>query len=184
MANPRFVYYRLLSAVLVLFVSTLACSSSNDYIRYEGDDFTFSAQAKYKTNVHDPPYFDKSTNSELLLFSNVGHYPYFSINRQIIPSGSDLDTVFANYMLMIGKRYSYHFQFISQNTITINDRTAIEYIHREFIGEPYVQTREIWMEYNGWAYSLVCVSPADSTPGATIPISEQCFRFIEGFQFK
>ena len=184
MANPRFVYYRLLCIVLALFVSTLACSSSNDYTLYEGDDFTFSAPAGYKTKVYEPPYFDTSTNSESLLFSNVGHYPYFLINRQKIPSESDLDTVFAEYMLIISGRYSYNFQFISQNTITINNRTAIEYVHREFIGEPYVQTREIWMEYNGWAYSLVCVSPADATPGATIPISDQCIRLVEGFQFK
>ncbi len=184
MANPRFLHYRIFCVVLALFVSTLACSSSNDHTLYEGDDFTFSAPASYKTKLYEPPYFDTSTKSELLLFSNVGHYPYFSINRRTIPSESDLDSVFANYVFIISELYSNHFQFISQNTITINDRPAIEYIHREFIGEPYVQTREIWMEYNGWAYSLVCVSPADATTGATIPISEQCIRLAEGFKFK
>jgi hypothetical protein len=66
----------------------------------------------------------------------------------------------------------------------MNDRTAIEYVYREFHGEPYVQRREIWMEYNGWAYSLVCTHPADSTPGMIIPISVLCIRLVEGFQFK
>jgi hypothetical protein len=184
MANPRCGYYRLICSVLALFVSTLACSSPNDQTLYEGDDFTFSAPASYETKLYDPPYLDISTNLELVLFSNVGHYPYFSINRQPIPPGSDLETVFADYVLMITERYSYNFQYISQNTITFNERTAIESIHREFVGEPYVQTREIWMEYNGWAYSLVCVSPADGTPGAEIPVSEKCIQLAEGFKFK
>jgi len=184
MANPRFVYYLRLCIVLASFVFTFACSSNNDYILYEGDDFTFSAPAKYKTMEYETPTFDPATNSEYLLFSNIGHYPYFVIFRQKIPSESDLDTVFAVYKSIISGSYSSNYQFISQNTININDRTAIEYVHTEFIGEPYVQTREIWMEYNGWAYSLVCVSHANAPPGTITPISDLCIRFAEGFQFK
>lgn len=184
MANPRFMNFRLLCAVLTLFVSILACSNPIGYTLYEGEDFTFSVPASYKTKMYDPPYFDSVTNSEHLLFSNVGHYPYFLINRQTIPSGSDLDTVFTDHMRLISELYSNDFQLISQNQITINARTAIEYIHREFSGEPYVQTREIWMEYNGWAYALICVSPADATPGAIIPVSERCIQLAEGFKFK
>jgi hypothetical protein len=182
--NPKIAYCRLFWFVLVSFAVTFACSGNTDVITYEGEDFTFSAQEKYETKEYETPIFDPTTNNEHLLFSNIGHYPYFSILRQRIPPGSNLDTVFADYMAMTNTRYTYNYQFISQNTITVNDRTAIEFVHREFIGEPYVQTREIWMEYNGWAYSLVCGSPAVSTPGAVIPISDQCFRFVEGFKFK
>lgn len=182
MANPRFVYYRLLGGVLALFVASFACSSNNGNILYEGDDFTFSAPAGYKTKVYEPPYFDSSTNSELLLFSNVGHYPFLEIHRQEIPQGSDLDTVFADYKsIIIGRSPSY--QFMSQNTITLNDRTAIEYMHCEYLGEPFVQSREIWMEYNGWAYSLTCVHTGNA-PCEKIPVSDQCIHLAESFQFK
>lgn len=183
MANPRFVYYRFLCIVLALFVSTFACSSNNDYIFYEGDDFTFSAPAGYKTEEYKPPYFVSSTNSELLLFSNVGHYPFFSIFRQKIPSDSDLGTVLADYKSIISGRNSSSYQFMSQNTITINNRTAIEYMHCGYLGEPYVQSREIWMEYNGWAYSLVCVHTGNG-PCEKIPVSDQCIHLAESFQFK
>lgn len=182
MANPRFVCNLRICIVLTSYVFTSACSTNADYILYEGDDFTFSAPAGYKTKVYEPPYFDSSTNSELLLFSNVGHYPFFVIHRQKIPSESDLDTVFADYMSIISGRFS-SYQFMSQNMITINNRTAIEYMHCEYLGEPYVQSREIWMEYNGWAYSLVCVHPGSGTC-AMIPVSDQCIRLAEGFHFK
>jgi hypothetical protein len=184
MAKQKIVCSLRLYVVLATFVFTFACSINNEDILYEGDDFTFSAPAGYKTKVYETPTFDPITNSEYLLFSNIGHYPYFLINRQKIPSESDLDTVFAEYLSIINGSTSSSYQFISQNTITINDRTAIEFVHREFIGEPYVQTRELWMEYNGWAYSLICVSPASARPGEVIPISEQCIRLAEGFQFK
>jgi hypothetical protein len=184
MARPRSLDHRLGWVVLALFISTLACSVPVGQTVYEGDDFTFSVPAWYKTNTYDPPYIDPGSGSEELLFTNVGHYPYFQINRQMIPAGSDLDAVFAEYLVYISERYSTHFQVISQNTISIYDRTGIEYVHREFIGEPYVQTREIWVECNGWAYSLICVSPADATPGAVIPVSDQCIRIAEGFHFK
>jgi hypothetical protein len=68
--------------------------------------------------------------------------------------------------------------------IEIGDRPAIEYVYREFRGEPYEQIREIWMENNGWAYALVCTNPAGATPGMVIPVAETCFRLVEGFQFR
>jgi hypothetical protein len=182
MVNPGFLHHLRLWIVLTSFVLISACSSNNGEILYEGDDFTFSAPARYKTEEYETPVYNRITNSEILLSSNIGHYPYFDIIRQEIPSGSDLDAVFADYVSNISKWY--HSESISQNAITINNRTAIEYVHREYMGEPYVQTREIWMEYGGWAYSLVCTSPADATPGAIIPVSDQCIRLAEGFQFK
>jgi len=182
MANQKFVYYRLLCIVLPLFVSTFACSSNNNYILYEGDDFTFSAPAGYKTTLYEPPQFDPNANSDLLLFSNMGHYPFFLIYRQEIPPESDLDTVFRAYSSKISETVP-SYQFMSQNTIALNNRTAIEYMHCEYLGEPYVQSREIWMEYNGWAYSLVCVHTGNG-PCAEISISDQCIYLAESFQFK
>jgi hypothetical protein len=184
MTNPGFTVHLRKWIVLISLGFTSACSSSNALVLYEGDDFTFSVPQRFQTELYETPVFNTYTNSEHLLFSNVGHYPYFSIVRQTIPAGSDLETVFEAYKSALIGRSSSSSQFISQNTITMSDRPAIEIIHREFIGEPYVQTREIWMEYNGWAYSLVCGTPAISTPGAIIPISEQCISFAEGFQFK
>jgi len=103
--------------------------------------------------------------------------------RQKIPPESDLDTVLAEYVARTSAK-STHYQFISQDTIEIYNQTAIEYVYREFRGEPYVQNREIWLEKNGWAYSLACTDPAVSTPGITIPISELCIQLVEGFKFK
>jgi hypothetical protein len=103
--------------------------------------------------------------------------------RQQIPPEGDLGTVFNFYKSILSEKYTTHYQVISENTITLNDRTAIEFVHREYLGEPYVHTREIWMEYNGWADSLVCTTPADAAPGAIIPVSETCIKLVEGFQF-
>lgn len=86
-------------------------------------------------------------------------------------------------MAQTSERYT-RYQFISENTIEIYDQTAMEYVYRKFHGEPYVQTREIWLEKNGWIYSLACTEPVDSTPGIIIPISDLCIRLSEGFQFK
>jgi hypothetical protein len=182
LVNKRFIYslQSWIAIIPVLFIS--ACSNPNDLILYEGEDFIFSAPAGYETELYETPVVDSITNSEHLLFSNIGHYPYFIIIRQEIPVDSDLESVFAEYVSIMNEWHD--IQFISQNTLTIDDRTAIEYVHREFIGEPYVQTREIWMEYNGWAYSLVCGSPVTAAPGAVIPVSEHCIQLAEGFQFK
>ena len=97
--------------------------------------------------------------------------------------GSDLDHVFAEYVKRTSG-ISSNYQLISQDTIELNDQTAIEYLYREFRGEPYVQRWEIWMEKSGWAYSLVCTDPADATTGMDIPVSEECRRLVEGFRFK
>jgi len=166
-----------------LIVFTVACATK--YKLYEGDEFTFSAPTGYETKLYDPPYkgigFEGSNpNSEMLLFSNVGHYPFFVIYRQKISPESNLEAVFGNYISETASRY----QFLSQNTITINNRTAIEYVHCEYLGEPYVQSREIWMEHNGWAYSLVCVHSRSGLPCEEIPEPDQCVQIAEGFKFK
>jgi hypothetical protein len=181
--KKRFVFSLQICIASISILLTSACSNPNDPVLYEGDDFTFSAPAGYETELYETPVIDSITNTEHLLSSyNIGHYPFFSIIRQQIPADSDLETVFANYVSIMNDWHD--IQFISQSTFTMDDRTAIEYVHREFIGEPYVQFREIWMEYNGWAYSLVCGSSVSNAPGAVIPVSEQCIKLVEGFQFK
>jgi hypothetical protein len=184
LVNKKVVYTLQLCIALISIPFTSACNITNDPILYEGDDFTFSAPAGYETELYETPVIDSITNSEILLSSNknISHYPFFHIIRQQIPADSGLETVFADYVSIMNDWHD--IQFISQSTITMDDRTAIEYVHREFIGEPYVQIREIWMEYNGWAYSLVCGSPVSNEPGAVIPVSETCIQLAEGFHFK
>jgi hypothetical protein len=154
-----------------------ACSST-----YQGDEFTFTAPFGFKTKQYEIPAVNPNNDPESLIFSQEGHL-YFAVGRQNIPKDSDLNTVFAEYVSKTSGIHS-HYQLISKDTIEINNQTGIEYVYREFRGEPYVQTREIWMEKSGWAYSLVCTDPADSTPGMIIPVSELCIRLVEGFQFK
>ena len=186
MVNLRFRYYLRLSIILILIVFTVACATK--YKLYEGDEFTFSAPTGYETKLYDPPYngigFEGSNpNSEMLLFSNVGHYPFFVIYRQEISQGGDLDTVCEAYMSKTSEKFP-SYQFMSKRTITFNKRTAIEYVHCEYLGEPYVQSREIWMEHNGWAHSLVCVHSRSGLPCEEIPEPDQCVQIVEGFKFK
>jgi hypothetical protein len=177
MSDRKLLNYLRLCLVLTSVVFASACST-----KYEGEDFTWSAPMGFKTKEFEPSGFDPSTNSEMLIFSQKGHL-YFEIFREKIPAESDLVLVFEAYKSNTSGMYS-HYQFISQKTVDINNRTAIEYVHREFIGEPYEQTRELWMENNGWAYALRCTNPADATPGAIIPVVDQCFQLAENFQFK
>jgi hypothetical protein len=163
--------------LLIPLIIFSACSST-----YQGDGFVFSAPPGFKTKQYETPEVNPNNDPKLLIHSYKGHL-YFQVLRQKIPPESDLNKVFAEYVARTSGMYS-NYQFISQDTIEMNDQTAIEYVYRQFQGEPYVQRREIWMEYNGWAYSLVCSDPADSTPGMIIPISELCIRLVEGFQFK
>jgi hypothetical protein len=160
--------------VILLF---LACACT-----YQGDEYTFSAPLDLKTKQFDPPESNLNHDPELLLVSKDGHM-YFELSRQYIPQEADLESVFNAHKTQTSE-ISSHYQFISQSTIQINDRSAIEYIYREFSGEPYWQRREIWLENNDWAYVLSCSEPVDSTPGLDIPVSEQCIHLVEDFRFK
>lgn len=166
-----------LTFLLILLGINAACSST-----YQGDEFSFSAPFGFKTKQYEITEIDSNNDSQPLIFSQKGHL-YFQVFRQEIPAGSDLDHVFAAYVTRTSEKAS-HYQLISQDTIELNDQTAIEYVYREFRGEPYVQRWEIWMEKSGRAYSLVCTDPADSTIGMVIPISEECRDLVEGFRFK
>jgi hypothetical protein len=160
---------------IILFIAS-ACT-------YQGDEFTFSAPFGFKTELYETAEEANPNNDpEPLIYAQDGRL-MFQVSRQNIPKASDLESVFNAYKAQ-SSGISYNYQFISQNVIEINDRTAIEYIYREFSGEPYWQRREVWMENNGWAYVLVCSEPADSTPGLIIPISELCKDLVEGFRFK
>jgi hypothetical protein len=177
MPTLRFVHWLRLPFLLIPIILFSACSST-----YPGDEFRFTAPFGFKTKQSTTQAFSPNQDSQLLIFSQKGNL-YFQISRQSIPKGSDLDTVF-NAHKSQSTGMSSHYQFISQDKIEIGDRPAIEYVYREFRGEPYEQIREIWMENNGWAYALACTNPADATPGMVIPVTETCFRLVEGFQFK
>ena len=159
---------------LILF-SASACT-------YQGDEFSFSAPIGFKTVQYEIPKIDANNEPESLIFSKNGQLSFW-ISRQNIPAESDLDTVFNAFKTRSIEKSS-HYQFISQNMIEINERTAIEYVYRTFSGEGYWQRRDVWMENNGRAYALTCSAPADSTPGLIIPVSDECIQLVEGFQFK
>jgi hypothetical protein len=165
---------------LILLILLIVFSASS--CTYQDDEFSFSAPLGFKTKQYKTSDLNPQIDHNLLIFSQKGHL-YFQVIRQKIPLDRDLETIFNEYKDQSSARAS-HYQFISQTEVEINDRPAIEYVHREFLGEPYEQISEIWMEYNGWVYSLVCTDPVVSTPGEIIPVSEVCIRLVEGFQFK
>jgi hypothetical protein len=167
------VFSVLLMPLILLFV----CSCT-----YQGDEFAFSAPFGFKTKQYETTGVNPNNDPQLLIFSQKGHL-YFQVFRQTIPPESDLELVFAEYVARTSGIHT-KYQFISQDTIEMNSQPAIEYVYREFHGEPYVQRREIWMEKSGYVYSLVCTDPVDSTTGMIIPVSELCIRLVEGFTFK
>jgi hypothetical protein len=175
--GQRNLHFLHVTFMLILLTILAACSAT-----YQGEDFSFSAPVGYKTKQYEISEDKPNTDRKLLIFSQKGHL-YFQIFRQEIPAGSDLEQVLAEYVAKTSGTSS-NYQFISQSTIEVDDQTAIEYLYREFRGEPYVQRWEIWMEKSGWVYSLVCTDPADSTTGMVIPVSEECRHLVEGFQFK
>jgi hypothetical protein len=177
MSKPGWLISLQLWIVLTLILS--ACAVSNTY---EGEEFSLSAPPGYNIKPQTTPYFDHLTHMQEVLYSSGSLYPYFMLYRIAIPAGSSLEGVLSDYKTAISINPSY--KFISQTAITLNGRAAIELVHREFIGEPYVQTREVWVENNGWAYSLMCVTPTSAEPGAVIPVSERCIQIAQGFQFK
>ncbi len=173
----RLVHFLGLPLLLISMILLSACSST-----YQGDEFSFTAPVGFKTKQYEAQAVSPNKETQSLIFTQKGTL-YFQIFRQNIPTGSNLDTIINTHKAQSSGRSS-HYQFISQNMVEMDGRPAVEYVYREFHGEPYVQTREIWMENNGWAYALACTNPADSTPGMLIPVAETCFRLVEGFQFK
>jgi hypothetical protein len=177
MVIQRYVHASRLNILLSAFLLFSACACT-----YQGDEFTFSAPFGFKTNLYETSQLNPNHDSETLLFTKNGHLSFW-VSRQNIPEESDLEKVFTAYKTQPSE-ISLHYQFISHNKTEINDRTAIEYVYRQFSGEGYWQPREVWMENNGRAYALVCSDPADATPGMIIPVSDLCIRLAKGFQFK
>ena len=173
----RLVHFLGLPLLLISIILLSACSSI-----YQGDEFTFTAPAGFKTKQSETQAVSPNKDSQSLIFSQKGTL-YFQVFRKKIPTGGNLEAIFNTYKAQSSERSS-HYQFISQNNIEVDGRPAVEYVYRVFLGEPYEQIREIWMEHNGWAYALACTNPADSTPGMLIPVAETCFRLVEGFQFR
>jgi hypothetical protein len=172
----KFIKYVGICGLFISLFFISACSSSYDY-----DDFTFIVPAGYKTKEFES-YTDKKYESEYFIFTKKGNL-YFQIFRKEIPLDSNLDQLFEAYFSK-SKPAGIHYQFISRDRIQVNNRPAIEYVYREFNGEPYIQSREIWMENNNQAYMLICSQAVDATPGAIIPVSEDCINLLEGFHFK
>jgi hypothetical protein len=177
MPTQRLVHFRGFPFLLVAMFLLSACSTV-----YQDDAFIFTAPSGFTTKQYKTQAVTPNEDSAQLIFSQKGPL-YFQVFRQRIAKESDLNTVFNAHKIQ-SAGLSSHYQFISQNKIEVENRPAIEYVFREFRGEPYEQIREIWLENNGWAYALICTDPADSTPGMLIPVSEQCIRLVEGFKFK
>jgi hypothetical protein len=167
--------FQVLVALWIIILIT-ACSTHVD-----GGEFTFTAPAGYKTKTFDG-YTDSFLNADYRLFTQNKHV-YFQIFVKQVPQNSDMAALLAEHTAKSADSAS-HYQFISQNTVTIAGRDAVEYIHREFHGEPYVQVRELWIEKDGSAFILSCSEPVISTVGEVIPVAEDCIDLAEGFQFK
>lgn len=165
---------RFLSVILLVFIIT-ACST-----QYDGGDFTFISPGGYKITIYTASA-EATMNAETLLFAQNKHV-YFQIYRQKISEGGSLALLLDGYISENTERDS-HYQFISQKAIKIADHDAIEYVFREFHGEPYIQNWEIWIEKDGVAYTLVCSEPVVSTIGETIPIAQDCLDLVDGFRF-
>ena len=164
--------------VIVLLILLTACGQT-----FQGDEFTFHAPLGSKTQFSDvSKEFAVQDKPQRLLWLKSGDLAFWA-DRQEIPDGSDLETVFEAHMAPTAESSS-GYQFISQEKIEYQDRPAIEVIYRLFSGEWYWQRREIWVEKDGWVYTLVCSDPADATPGISIPVAEKCIELAEGFTFK
>jgi hypothetical protein len=171
---------KIISLALVILFLLGACTTFTA-CTYQGDEYTFKAPLGFKTKQLETQAAHQGEDAEALIFSQKGHL-YFQVFRRPIPEDSDLKAVFNAYQDDISVLFD-HYQLIAQNDIEWKGQPGIEYIHREFAGEPYVQVREIWVEHNGLAYSLVCTDPADATPGRDIPVAGQCYRLADNFAF-
>lgn len=164
--------------IMVFLILITACLQS-----FEGDEFAFSAPFGFKTEQNEIPDEVDADNPSITLLYAQNRNVFFKVFRQQIPADGDLETVLSDFQARTIER-SYNYQYISQDKVEVFDCTGIEYIYREFSGEPYWQRREIWVENNGQAYALICSHPADSTPGLVLPFTGQCISILEGFKFK
>ncbi|MHC1782544.1 MAG: hypothetical protein AB9891_07255 [Anaerolineaceae bacterium] len=145
-----------------------------------GEGFTFKAPFGYRV-VEQQGLKDSWMEAENLLFAQKEPV-YFIIYRMDIPSGSSLDEVFDLHQ---GKEEpeANHYQSISRQEVQVFDRRAIEHVYAHFHGEPYVRTRETWVENVDQIYILAC-SQTINADKAKDPVSEECDRLLEGFEFK
>ena len=155
---------------LLMLLVLPACSP-----KYENERFSFAGPAGTEIQINKYDWGET-------LWLKSGSIS-FSVVPKRIPEGSDLQAVFDTYREDIASKHS-HSVFISESIIQFKDRPATEYIYRAFSGEPYVQSRELWFEKDGWFYQMRCLQEADATPGLEIPIAEKCFQLAEGFNFK
>jgi hypothetical protein len=142
--------------------------------------FTFKAPFGYQVKEHEG-LKDSWMEAENLLFAQKKPV-YFIIYRMDMPEGGSLDAAFDQHQ---GKEEpaANHYQSISRQEIQVFGRRAIEHVYAHFHGEPYVRTRETWVENDDQIYILAC-SQTISVDSAAEPVSPECDRLLEGFAFK
>ncbi len=171
---------------LILFlILTAACSflegkSEPTPLQAGESGFTFNAPTGYTVREFEN-LTDSWMEAENLLFAQKKPIS-FSIYRKEIPEGSSLDALFEQYLAKEEPEAN-HFRQISKQEVRVFDRRGIEYVFAHFHGEPYVRTRQTWVENGGRVYILACSQPV-SVDQAAQPISEECDRLLEGFEFK
>ncbi len=177
--------FSLLIGLLVFsFVLTIACSileeTKQGAANQDGSGFTFKAPPGYRTIEYED-LRDSWMEAENLLFAQKKPI-YFVLYRQDLPAGSSLDEVFEQ-RLAKEEPQANHYQMLSRKEVQVFDRRAIDYTFSHFHGEPYVRTRETWLQHGEKIYILAC-SQTISADEASGPVSEECDRLLEGFQFQ
>lgn len=172
----------LIGWLALFFLLTTACSifesRKQGSANQESDGFTFNAPTGYRTIEYEE-LRDSWMEADNLLFAQKKPV-YFVIYRRELPAGSSLDEVFTQHLAKEEPQAN-HYQMLSRNEMQIFDRAAIEYTFAHFHGEPYVRTRETWLQHGENIYILAC-SQTISADEASGPVSGECDRLLEGFQ--
>jgi hypothetical protein len=173
------------SSLILILVMTTACTflegnTEPTTTQSGGEGFTFKAPFGYQVKEYQG-LKDSWMEAENLLFAQKKPV-YFIIYRMDMPSDRSLDEVFDLHQSKEEPEAN-HYQSISRQEVQVFGRRAIEHIYAHFHGEPYIRTRETWVEDAGQVYILAC-SQSINVDKAREPVSEECDRLLEGFAFK
>jgi hypothetical protein len=173
----------LIGWLVFIFILTVACSTLEDTKQgatdQETSGFTFKAPPGYRTIEYED-LRDSWMEADNLLFAQKKPV-YFVLYRRDLPADSSLDKVFEQHLAKEEPQAN-HYQMVSRKEVRVFDRAAIEYTFAHFHGEPYVRTRETWLQHGGDIYILAC-SQTISADDASGPVSGECDRLLESFQF-
>jgi hypothetical protein len=170
--------------LVFIFILTSACSILEGTKQGAADQgtggYTFTAPPGYKTIEYED-LRDSWMEADNLLFAQKKPV-YFVLYRRDLPASSSLEGVFEQHLAKEEPQAN-RYQLLTRKEVRVFDRDAIEYTYAHFHGEPYVRTRETWLQHNGSIFILAC-SQTISADQASGPVSEECDRLLEGFEFQ